>query len=76
MDKALLQDWTDADVMLRPGEQRSVRYRVYRRGDRHHLQVSEPDGVPIHVLELPDGMRLDASSYEVLLRYVLIDLAA
>jgi len=34
------------------------------------------DEEPIHTLELPDGMKLDQSSYEVLLRYVLLDVVA
>ena len=28
------------------------------------------------IVELPDGMKLERSSYEVLLRYVLLDVAA
>ena len=32
--------------------------------------------VPIHTLKLPDGMKLDRSSYEVLLRYSLLDVVA
>ena len=31
---------------------------------------------PIHTLALPDGIKLDRSSYEAFLRYVLPDIAA
>ena len=48
-------------------------YRVYRNGDKHFQEICELDNSPIHTLELPDGMKLDKSSYEVLLRYVLVD---
>ena len=39
-------------------------------------EIRERDGSPIHTLELPDGMKLDRGSYEVLLRYVLVDVVA
>jgi hypothetical protein len=53
-----------------------VKYRVYREQDKHFLEVCDDADTHIHTLELPDGMKLDRTSYEVLLRYVLLDLAA
>jgi hypothetical protein len=38
--------------------------------------MCDDTGTHIHTLELPDGMKLDRTSYEVLLRYVLLDLLA
>ncbi len=76
MSEATLQDWTESHVLLDVGEHRDVKYRVYRDGERHFQEIREVDGAPIHTLELPDGMKLDKSSYEVLLRYVLLDVVA
>ena len=63
-------------VPMKFGFQHDVRYRVYRDGNRHFQEICESDGSPIHTLELPDGMKLDRGSYEVLLRYVLVDVVA
>ena len=76
MAQATIQDWTESQVMLNMGQQRRVKYRVFRDGTRHFQQISETDNTPIHTLELPEGMKLDRSSYEVLLRYVLTDVVA
>ena len=76
MERATIQDWTGSQVPLKFGHQRAVKYRVFRDGKRHFQEICEPDGAPIHMLELPAGMKLDRGSYEVLLRYVLIDVVA
>ena len=76
MAGATIVEWTDAHVQLRSGTYRDVKYRVYRDGERHFLEMSSMEDEPIHTLRLPDGMRLDQSSYEVLLRYVLLDVVA
>jgi hypothetical protein len=76
MTKATIQDWTSTQVVMSSHEQRDVRYRVYREGSKHFLEMRGADDKPIHILELPDGMKLDRTSYEVLLRYVLLDVVA
>ena len=76
MERATIQDWTNSEVPMKYGSHRAVQYRVYRNGRRHFQEIREPDGAPIHTLELPDGLRLDRSSYEVMLRYVLVDVVA
>ena len=76
MSRATIHDWTSSQVLLKFDEHREVKYQVYRDGDKHFLEVRSEDDVPIHTLELPDGMKLDKSSYEVLLRYVLLDVVA
>ncbi|MDJ0760285.1 MAG: hypothetical protein QNJ19_12860 [Woeseiaceae bacterium] len=76
MKQAMIQDWTDSQVLLKFGDHRDVKYRVYRDNGKNFQEIQEPDGVPIHTLELPEGMKLDVSSYEVLLRYVLLDVVA
>ena len=76
MERSTIQDWTSARVPVKSGSDREVQYRVYRDGDRHYQEIREVDGAPIHTLELPQGMKLDRGSYEVLLRYVLVDVVA
>jgi hypothetical protein len=76
MERATIQDWTMSKVPMKVGGYREVQYRVYRDGSKHFQEIRNPNGTPVHTLELPDGMKLDRSSYEVLLRYVLIDLVA
>ena len=76
MTDAIIQDWTESQVLLKFDDKREVRYRVYRQGKRIFQEITEPDGTPLHTLELPEDMKLARSSYEVLLRYVLLDLVA
>lgn len=68
---AVIQDWSIAQVPLRLGSHREVSYRVHREGARHYLDICNPDQSPVHKLELPQGMVMEKSSYEVLLRFVL-----
>jgi hypothetical protein len=72
-DIQVIQDWTDSEVPLKYGEERNVRYKVFKSGTRLYQEIRDLDDSPIHVLELPQGMALERSSYEVLLRYVLVD---
>lgn len=77
MTRATIQDWTDSVVPLKFDQKRDVRYTVYRENDTCFLEVRNPgNDAHIHTLELPDGMKLDRMSYEVLLRYVLLDVVA
>lgn len=76
MSGETIQDWTDAKVVLAFDNHRDVRYRVFREADTHFLEIRDLGDSLIHTLELPDGMKLDKSSYEVLLRYVLLDVVA
>lgn len=76
MDKLIIQDWTESQVNLKFNAHREVRYRVYREDNTVYQEIVSKDGKPIHTLQLPDGMKLDKNSYEVLLRYVLLDIIA
>ena len=76
MSQAMIQDWTESQVLLKYDEARDVKYRVYRDRGTLFQEIRETDDTPIHTLELPQDMRLDRSSYEVLLRYVLLDVVA
>jgi hypothetical protein len=76
MTRATIQDWTDSIVLLKFDHHRDVKYRVYREDDTHFLEVRDLKDTHIHTLELPDGMKLERTSYEVLLRYVLLDVVA
>ena len=73
MDTKVIQDWTSSEVPLKPGAYRHVRYKVYKSGTRLFQEIRDSDDSPIHTLELPQGMVMERSSYEVLLRYVLLD---
>jgi hypothetical protein len=76
MDMTVIQDWTDSKVPLKLGNDRHVRYKVYKTGTRLFQEIRDIDDSPIHTLELPQGMAMERSSYEVLLRYVLLDVVS
>ncbi len=76
MSKEVIQDWTDSTVLLKFGKHRDVRYQVYRDGSRLLQEIRDDDDNPIHTLELPNGMVMERQSYEVLLRYVLLDVVS
>ena len=76
MSQAMIQDWTQSQVLLKYDEARDVKYRIFRNKGTLFQEIREVDDTPIHTLELPEGMRLDRNSYEVLLRYVLLDVVA
>lgn len=76
MAQSMIQDWTESQVLLKFDQQRDVKYRVFRNGSSLFQEICEIDDTPIHTLEIPDGMTLERSSYEVLLRYVLLDVIA
>lgn len=76
MSKEVIQDWTDSTVLLKFGQHREVRYQVYRDGSRLLQEIRDDDDNPIHTLELPNGMVMERKSYEVLLRYVLLDVVS
>ena len=73
MNTYMIQDWTDSHVATKVHPPRDVRYRVYRQGRRHFQDIHSSNGERLHTLELPDGIVLEKSSYEVFLRYALTD---
>lgn len=76
MARSIIQGWTESIVLLKFDKHKDVKYQVYREGDGHFLVIHDLDDAHIHTFELPDGMKLDRTSYEVLLRYVLLDVVA
>lgn len=74
MATKVIQDWTDSTVLLKFGEHKDVRYKVYRDGAKLFQEIRDPDDSPIHTLELPPGLAMEKQSYEVVLRYVLLDI--
>ena len=76
MARATIQEWTDSVVLLKYDQHKDIRYQVYREERTHFLEIRDLEDTHIHTLELPDGMKLDRTSYEVLLRYVLLDVVA
>ncbi len=73
MATKVIQDWTDSTVLLKYGEHKDVRYKVYQDGAKLLQEIRDPDDSLIHTLELPSGLSMQKQSYEVLLRYVLLD---
>ena len=73
MDIEVLRHWTTAKVPTGSGDSRDVRYQVFQNGTRLFQEIRDVDDNLIHMLELPDGMAMNDSSYEVLCRYVLAD---
>jgi hypothetical protein len=69
----IIQDWVPSQVLLSYGAQRDVRYRVFKDGEIVFQEITDIDGGPIYTLELPEGLALQKTSYEVMLRYVLAD---
>ena len=76
MTTAMIQDWTETQVLLKYDDYRDVRYRVFRVDDTVYQEIQDQEGNRLHTLEIPEGMKLDRSSYEVMLRYVLLDVLA
>ena len=58
---------------MKYGDCRHVKYKVFKNGTRLFQEIRDVDDTLIHTLELPPGMAMSKSSYEVLLRYVLVD---
>jgi hypothetical protein len=73
MNKQVIQDWTSSEVHLNHGARRDVKYSIFKEGEKVFQEIADPDGTPVHTLELPEGLALEKSSYEVMLRYVLAD---
>lgn len=73
MASQVFQDWTTSQVLLRFGNHRDVKYKVYEHDGKMFQEIRNLDDEPIHTLELPPGLALEKGSYEVLLRYVLLD---
>jgi len=73
MAKQVIQDWVTSQVYLSYGAGRDVKYRVFKEGDDVFQEINDIDGSPIHTLELPDGLALEKSSFDVMLRYVMAD---
>ncbi len=73
MNIEVLKDWTTARVPVKVGDSRDVRYQVFQNGTRLFQEIRDTDDNLIHMLELPQGMAMNESSYEVLCRYVLVD---
>lgn len=76
MSKSTIQDWTSSVVPLKCDDQKNVEYQVFRNNGKHFLEIRDASAGHIHTFELPEGTKLDKNSYEVLLRYVLLDVDA
>ena len=50
MSAATIHDWTESQVLLSFGQQRDVKYRVYRNGEKHFQERIE-----LHREAIADG---------------------
>ena len=73
MNSHVIQNWTNSQVPMNYGESQQVRYKIFKYGRRLYQEIRDVDNNLIHTLELPEGIALETSSYEVLLRYVMVD---
>jgi hypothetical protein len=73
MSRQVIQDWISSEVHLSYGACRDVKYTIFKEGDKVFQEIADVDGTPVHTHELPEGLALEKSSYEVMLRYVLAD---
>lgn len=73
MNSHVIQNWTNSQVPMTYGESQQVRYKIFKYGRRLYQEIRDVDNNLIHTLELPEGIALETSSYEVLLRYVMVD---
>ena len=64
MSRQVIQDWVASQ---------DVKYTIFKEGDKVFQEIADVDGTPVHTHELPEGLALEKSSYEVMLRYVLAD---
>ncbi len=58
----VIQDWTDSTVLLKFGEHKDVRYKVYQDGAKVLQEIRDRDDFPIHTLELPPGLCMEKQS--------------
>ncbi len=73
MNSHVIQNWTNSQVPMKYGDSQHVRYKIFKYGSRLYQEIRDVDNNLIHTLELPEGIALETSSYEVLLRYVMVD---
>jgi hypothetical protein len=76
MNSQVIKNWTHSLVPGKSGDYRDVRYMVFKTGKRLYQEIRDTDDKLIHTLELPQGMAMETSSYEVLLRYVIKDVVS
>lgn len=71
MEQHVIQDWTNITL-----DDFDYQYRVTRDGSDYAQHVRRADGMEIGSFDLPEGVKLDRQSYEVLLRFALSQTAA
>lgn len=73
MDAKIIQDWTRASG----GETLTgMEYRVIRTEDLFQQEIRDNEGKVLGSFQLPEGVRMDRQSLEVMLRYALTQIAA
>lgn len=76
MNERVLQDWTESEGRLDGASPVSVEYRIIRIDGALMQQIRDRGGRHLTTCELPEGLRMDRQSYEVMLQYALSQLAA
>ena len=72
----VLQDWTPGTGRFGSEANATVEYRIFRDGNAVHQELRTADGDAIGVFQLPEGIRCDRQSYEVMLRFALSQMNA
>lgn len=75
IESHVIKNWTNSLVPNKTGDYRDVRYMVFRNGERLYQEIRDNDDKLIHTLELPPDVAIETGSFEVLLRYVLVEVA-
>ena len=73
MSDDVIQDWTNTQVPLKLGDNRDVKYKIFKDGERLLQEIRDRDGTLIRKLVLPKGMVLGKVSLETSVRYALVD---
>ncbi|MEM7278354.1 MAG: hypothetical protein AAF385_09525 [Pseudomonadota bacterium] len=74
MNVNVIQSWTGAPSLGSSAE--NIEYQVIKNGDKYQQQLRNTSGEMLGTFDLPEGVRMDKQSYEVLLAFALSQVAA
>ncbi len=74
MTNQVVQDWSKPTTLGSDGN--DIEYRVVKIGAVYKQQLRKTDGEAMGSFDLPEGVRMDKQSYEVLLKFALSQVAA
>lgn len=74
MNVKVIQSWANAPSLGSDAE--NIEYQVIKNGDKYQQQLRNTSGEMLGTFDLPEGVRMDRQSYEVLLAFALSQVAA